>query len=227
MSIGQIDSYILGKLRSYEHFRNYLTRGRLAIYATNTGWTSDLAGSGAVTQTVPELLLKTGTTPNSRALLRITAVGLNPATGSAPTIDWDKELIVIFGLRRYRSDPEAVGRFQIKVATTEGALADHGLGLRIDNYDLVGESYGTALGTVDLGVTMLDFRPYWIYIVHNPKIPRIDWYVNGVLKGSQTDPARIPSGVRTSRMVASIINGPTGTVDAQLTIIHPALWQKI
>ncbi len=53
------------------------------------------------------------------------------------------------------------------------------------------------------------------------------WYVDGVLEGTQSTAANIPSGLggATGYLVASIINGAVGGVDAGLWLFHPKVWQ--
>jgi len=194
---------------------NLLRRYRI-IHLPTTGWGATTSGSGTVTQLVTYLLAGTGTTANSSAVAWREVFGLKTG-GARYDVDWDKKLIWRFTLTRQNSDPEAVGRIQIKRTNAEGALADLGLGLEIDNLDLYGEAYGSSRGTVDLGVTMSLARLYEVKIVHVPGV-RVEFWVNEKLKGTLTGD-HVPSGTAgDSYYVLSMINGPTGGVNAYFQI---------
>jgi len=147
-------------------------------------------------------------------------------------IDWARKLYWFFHILRAGNDSEAVARVQLKESSLIGALAARGIGLRIDNTALVGESYGSVLGEVDLSISMLSMRAYGILIVHDPDVPKIDYYVDFgtgfLLRGTQSTATKIPTSTGTAAgwMVHSIANGATGGTDCSLTVYRPTIWQK-
>lgn len=86
---------------------------------------------------------------------------------------------------------------------------------------------GTALGVVGLGVTLTTLIDVSIAVIHDPSVPKIEWYVNGVLKGTQSTAANIPSGMSggPGTFVHSILNGPTVAVSANSQFMLPKIWQ--
>ena len=217
----------LGKrISSGELLANLMARCSWLCLPTNAGWLEDVAGSGASDQAPPFLWVGTGITANSKALLWSSLFGVCPGVDQY-AFNWDKKLYLLFSTIRNGSDAEVVARVQIKPINTEGELAGKGIGLRIDNFALVGESYGTALGTVNLGVTMADRILYQIAIIHYPG-EKIEWWVDGVLKARQTATANIPSGtVSSSEIVKSIRNGATGGVAAYSYLCQPKIYLGI
>lgn len=187
---------------------------------TNAGWTAAVTGSGATTQAVARNQLETGVTASSTARLYVVLSGFAQGGDNYDKINWDKPFTLIFTYGRYNSDAQAVARVQLKTVNTEGALGAMGIGLRVDNLALVGESYGTGLGTVAL-VSLTSSRDKEIMIQHDPSVPEIRWYVDGLLIGRQTDPNNIPSGMATSILVHSIINGVAGGVNAVSNLWYP------
>ena len=191
--------------------------GNPLFIPTNAGWTEVLVGSGTSNLSPFSLDVRTGTTASSSALRQTQSLnGIHPGAGGYSAINYDKKLLLVFSLARANSDAQAVGRTQLKRAATIGALADLGLGVREDNLVLVGESYGSALGELDLSYTLTDATPVRIAIFHNPTVPSIQFYVNWVLKDTQTTATKIPSGVAATDnfLVRSIANGITGGVNA-------------
>lgn len=204
-------------------------RGIWLNVPVNYGWTETVVGSGSTGQNLAILDTYTGVTANSSALL-YGIVNLIQKGTTINSPNFGKKIIVLLSLVRYASDTEVVGRFQFKNATSIGALGATGLGIRIDNLALKGESYGTALGVVDLSTSLTSGKSTGIMIVHDGSIPRIDWYVDigsgWILKGSQTTAANIPSGSAASvvHLVQSIKNGATGGVDARLSSNALYVW---
>lgn len=194
---------------------------------TNAGWTTSHTESGGGEQLPTYQSVWTGMTANSRGQLEARLSGFGAGVGSYTEVSWDNKLYFIFNYNRSSSDTEVVARVQMKEVNSEGALTAKGIGIRADNLSLVGESYGTELGEVDLGVTLTSGIDQQILIIHDPSVPKIEWYVDGVLKGTQSTAAKIPSGVAgaTSRLLHTIINGATGGVWAISAMFHPKLWQ--
>ena len=192
---------------------------------TAGGWTTSTAGSGSITFQPMRLIGQTGTTANSRGLCWTSAYGFNEG-GVYQYMNWDKVLYFIFNVSRYQSDTEVVGRIQLKPGATEGPLAGKGIGLKILNGDLWGESYGTGLGEVDLGYTLniAGQEGSQIVIALDPGTS-VKWYVNGVLKGTQDTASKIPAGTAIGRFVFSIINGATGGTNCALSMMQSKIWQ--
>ena len=207
----------------------FIKKANILYISTNAGWVATATGSGITEQGILFLVVRTGATANSSARLTIELAGFSQEVGlSWLRITWDKKLYLILNVGRQNADAEAVARVQIKETDVEGALGAKGIGLRIDNLALVGESYGTELGTVDLATSLTEVKEKQVVIIHSPAIPAIYWYVNGVLKGTQSTAANIPSGSAgaTTFMVYSIKNGADGGSDARLFIFQPKIWQE-
>jgi len=183
---------------------------------TNGGWESIVSGSGSTSQEPFLLAVLTGTLASSSAMLRRAAHFLNSGTLSRYYVDWRKRLEWHFLLVRVNSDPEAVARVQLKEVKTEGALAGRGIGLEIQNLDVYGEGFGTSRGTVSLG-SLTDDRITRCKIVLEDG--RAEFWLDGTLKG-ELEGANVPSveGTSIAYMVTSIINGPTGGVNAELLL---------
>jgi hypothetical protein len=204
---------------------NFLAKYKLIRVPTNYNWVMSNVGSGSVAQTPTYLSPRTGVTASSRALAFVYEFGLNSGGISQWYIDWTKRLELEFFISRLNSDAEAVARFQLKESETEGQLAERGIGIQISNYTMVGESYGTARGTVNLA-TLTDGIAYRIKIVKTASA--VEFWVNGVLIGTITTAAAIPNvqGDAQGRIVASIINGVTGGVNACLYISNIIITQE-
>lgn len=182
---------------------------------TNVG-----SGGGSGATLIPCI---TGATANSSALKTLRISGFrNGSDGSF--INWNKKIYIVFGLQRDASDSEGVGRIQLKAASTLGAMADKGIGIRLDNFALFGESYGSSLEAVDLSTTLVTADQYQIMVVLDPAVPSIEWFVNGVSKGTQTTAAKIPTGNSLAYFAVSVANGNSGGVNYQLVIYSPWLW---
>ncbi len=209
-----------------EDYPFLLSNANLLHIETATGWAASNLLSGGSSPAISRNYVNTGVVASSRGMLYIPEFLAMSGTDYA-YMSWDKKLYLIFGYSRQNSDAQVVARVQLKDVNTEGALAAKGIGIRADNYALVGESYGVALGAVDLATALTSRRPYLIIILHDPSVPKIEWYVNGVLKGTQSTANNIPSGNAgdIGRLVHSIINGVTGTVDAYSLLFQPRFWQ--
>jgi len=161
---------------------------------------------------------------NSRGMVYSIAQFLRGSDGDASYIDWDKKLVIAFGISRTNSDAEAVARFQLKEVNTEGILAAKGIGILLKNLAIWGEAYDTAREEVDLSTAVTSTYPYMIRIEHVPTVG-VRFYVNNVLVGTST---REPSGDAgaSNYLVISIINGGTGGVDAIWHVSPIEIWQE-
>jgi hypothetical protein len=189
---------------------NFFKRYKLIIVQT-TGWYTSNAGSGGVGQYPLWIETYTGTTANSRGLAYIWSSGLNSGDIGQHLVDWTKRLEIRFVVAKLGNDPESVCRFQLKEANTEGALAQRGIGIEVDNFTMYGESYGTARGTVSIG-TLTSGHIARVRIVK--VADRVEFYVNDVLMGTLTG-SYVPNvkGTNNAFLVVSVINGATGGVN--------------
>lgn len=210
-----------------ENYAILLMRSNILYVPTNAGWTADHIVNGWGWLGPSAVVSYTGVGVNGRGLQHTSLSGFTQGAGWLDFFNWGKKTYLVFNVSRINSDAQVIARCQLKEANAEGALAAKGIGLRMDNYALVGESYGTALGTVALGVTLNSGEDKQVVIIHDPDTPQIMWYVDGVLEGTQSTAANIPSGLggATGYLVASIINGAAGGVDGGLWVFHPKIWQ--
>jgi len=173
--------------------------------ATNSAWLTAVTGSGAVTQEPRYLEVASGTTTGSTARAYVTDFLLG---GTNTGIDFSKRILWGFSIRRNVSDVNIIARVQLKSATTEGALADDGIGVRMANLTLTGESYDTAGAFTATIQAMSTDDVYYVLVDHEPSVPRIRFYVNGVLQATVTASANIPQAIELScAMIVSILNG--------------------
>jgi hypothetical protein len=211
-------------MTSKQTLDDLLSKYKVIGVPTNAGWTASNAGSGAVAYEPFRLYPMTGTTASSRGLAYCYVHHLNSGDIHRNYVDWTKRLELSFGVARVNSDAEAVARFQLKEANAEGALAQRGIGVTINNLAMVGEAYGTARGTVSIGSLTLD-QAARIRIVKTQN--SVEFWVNGVLVGTLTGSA-VPNvaGVAYAYLVASIINGTTGGVNAWLMVSNIRIIQE-
>jgi hypothetical protein len=182
-----------------------------------TGWTAATVNTGGTNQTAEQTTVSTGVGANSNGRVYARVYGLNPIA-QYNQVNWDKKLSIFFRIYRYLSDAESICYFQLKPATTHADLAALGLGIKIKNLAIWGESYGASRDEIDLGVTMTSVFFYNIEIRHDPDEGKIEWFVNHVLVGTQSTAAKIPSGIGFGDhyLVQSLANGATGGVALQL-----------
>jgi len=182
-----------------------------------SGWTSTLVGSGAFNGYPTYGRVRTGVTASSSSHLSALLLGASAAGVTADAITFTKKLAIMFMVSRNTSDTEAVTYVQIKAATTIADLVAAGIGIKINNFTLLGESYGSARGEVNLSTTMASFEAYPILILFDPA-SKVEWYVRGALAGTQSTAANLPSGNPNAQVNISIKNGATGGVQAELYI---------
>lgn len=197
-AFGLLDMYRFAKLN------------REINYCTN-GWTTAVTGTGAVTQAPSYISAITWADANSSAIARCIMYGCAEA-GLYTLFDLRKRCLISFVLTADTSIADSVRYFQFKEATTHGDLGALGLGVKLSNLTLYGESYGSERGEVEL-LTLSTGRSYKINIEHDPVAGFIKWYVNGVLTATQSTAAKIPNAVTTGACYAvlSCINGATAT----------------
>ena len=209
-----------------ENLAKLLKGGNLLHVPTNLGWTAVVTGSGGAQEQATYLSVHTGATAGSTALLHLLTEGFHLDIATSYAWDWAKKAYIIFNYIRGELCATGIARFQLKGVNTIGALATKGIGLRVDNLALVGESYGLSLGEVDLATTLTLNQNYKIAIVFYPA-SKIEWYVNGVLKGTQSTAATIPTGNTPDiYQVHSAINGATAAWVIS-RILQPKIWQEM
>lgn len=199
-----------------------LASGRYQPVPTSVGWTQALIGSATTAQQATYLQLRTGTTNPSTARAYTEAIGGMCST-SVLSIDFGKKFILGFGLSRATSEAAAVGRVQLKQVQTSGALAAAGLGVQVDNLAMTGESYGAALGGVNIG-NLTDGASSAVMIIHYPGV-RTEWWVNGAFTAQQVDTTKIPSGAVACYLVSVL--GNNSASDCQLFVTQPWIWADL
>jgi len=204
---------------------NLLAKYKVIRVPTNAGWSTSNTGSGVTGFTPLYMYAYTGTTANSRGLGYCYAYGLNSGDLYKHYADWTKHLEFHFLVARVSSDPQVIARVQLKETSSEGALAQRGIGIEIDNYTLIGEGYGTSRGTVNLGTTLSDDKMYRIKLVLRYGV--LEFWVNNVLKGTLSG-SYVPNtqGTTNAFLVASIINGSTGGVSTDLYLGNICIIQE-
>lgn len=140
--------------------------------------------------------------------------------------NWDKASIFHFFVTRKHEDAEVVARTQFKADSYPPSceqLTDVGIGLEVRNLSLYGESYGIERGEVDLGRVLTNNEAAEVLIVHYPG-EKIEWYIDDVLCGVQSDAGKIPSLTSYMTICNSIKNGAGGGVDARYYFSDFTLW---
>ena len=183
-----------------------LNKKIITINIPTTGWTSVVTGTGTVVQSANYQNVTSGITTGSTSLLHDLLHGLGIG-GSPAKINFDKKLDLGLNFQIAVDDATITRYVQIKQANTIGDMAVIGLGIKIANKTLYGESFGTERGEVALGDLVVS-KQYKLNIVLHPGI-KIEWWLNGVLVGTQVTVATIPAGVAGANcyLVTSIANG--------------------
>jgi hypothetical protein len=184
-------------------------------------FTETKTGSGLTGFGTNMISVNTGVTASSTAR-RHTTTGYHifSTGGITGNINFAKDFLVIAIINRLTADDhsEVAARFQIKAATTEGALGAPGLGLLVglnaDSYLLQAENYQAHLNltTFTTATSLSDNINTEIMIYHRAAVSD-NWYVDGVLKHTDTDANHIPSGNVSATIAVTIINGATGGHD--------------
>lgn len=214
---------------TYEALAAMLRGNPVTVQPAAADWVNVAVGSGANSHLWNHARVETGTTASSSYLSRTTLYFLTEGGSDATIINWGEKLWVICNIiRSAGSDAEATAWLQIKEATTIGNLAAKGLGIVLANLTLSGESYGTQRNTTSLSTTLTLGRSNRLAIVHDPTTTQIRWYVNRVLVGTEGIAANIPSGNSgdSGRLMLSIQNGVTGTVNATFAMTNLLLFQR-
>ena len=201
-----------------------------ATVDTAMGWSSSLTGSGAISMTTSRMGITSGANASSVAKASSYLTGSNVGgLAVADRFNFAKHSLLSFVLLLGNDDANTVRYFKITDVTKDhGDLIVQGIGLKIVNLAVYGESYGTERGEVDLGITLAVNTEVKIDIEHDPVNQIMKWYVNGVLKGVQTTTAKIPSAPMNAYtgLNLSITNGATAAA-ATVYISQPKLIMEV
>ena len=215
-------------LAAYNAIHVLSKRGVYVPFVLYNWWNATKVGSGDAWTLSNGWGLETYLTANSSAFMfENLAVSLGK---HHLTFNFDLATILKFTVERMNSDSEAVAYFQFKDSDWDPVIEDisgKGFGIKIANYSLLGESYGTERGEVDLNTSLVDMQSAEIEIIHIPGTS-IEWQVNGVSKGKQETPSKIPSGSTVYYLFTcpAIKNGATGGLNARLFVTNFSVWQS-
>lgn len=121
------------------------------------GWFASTVGTGTTSQFIDRLSVTSGGGAGGTGSLRSTSSFHFSLGQTADVIDWTKAMLWVFVLSAIAGTPNGVSRISIGKTGADGItnLVRKGLGIRMDNFDLKGQAHdGTALTTIDLGVTL-------------------------------------------------------------------------
>ena len=194
---------LLNGMRLFDYVSRKARRG--FTIPTNTGLTASTSGTGTTASLVTYLQLRSGATAGSLARLYSTDIVCGLSQNQLFNVDFGFPLRFTFLLTRITSEASCIGRVQFKTTQADGSLAAKGIGVQINNYTVAGESYGSSLSTINLGLALNDAETYKIDVLHYPA-QRIEWWVNGVLAATQTTSTAIPSGVGVCYFHSSLAN---------------------
>jgi len=197
---------------------------------TNAGWTQKQAESGASDMNPTRIWVNTGATANSWASISAALSGFNLG-GEYMKFDWDKKLYLVFTVGRYDTDAEVEAWLQLRYESGDSVAEDideMGLGIKFDNLALKCVSYnGSGRAEIDPSVAFTVNYGHRIAIVLDPGVS-IKWYVDDVLKATQSDTDYIPSGSgNMAKIKLAIKNGASGGTDCYLNMMNAAMWQEI
>lgn len=210
-------------------FNSYrqMMRGLLVYHYDPKEFTTAVTGTGVATLYPNGVDLRSGTTASSDARAYLTIDGLHPALTVGGRINFDYPLDFAFWVSAEDSNANFRRRVQIKNATTHAVLAESGFGIELQNLALFGESYGSSLATLNLSTTLTSGRAYKILISHYPG-SRIEWYVDGILVGTQSTAANIPSGTSTTaRSIVATMGNEAAAASGKLFAGAFQLMQKV
>ena len=193
-------------------------RDQKRIIVPQTGFTSAVVGSGATTAASFYTFINTGVTTGSQSLLYADVYGLASNGGSLNRVDFSKNIRIAFTLAVSGDDAGLVRYVQLKRASTHGDIANVGIGIKIANLTLYGESYRTERGEVEL-MTLTAGKEYLVVIEHFGPGKTVRWFVGGSQKGAQYTTTKVPYALADAAhyLVCSINNG-AGTTDGYLYI---------
>lgn len=151
-----------------------------------TNWpTAAVTNGGATGNTVRRLVTDSSSTATSTALIR---TGADPCWSIGQTnsvIDWTKKIALQFIVRAVGTT-NGFARISMGKTSADGIgnLARKGIGFRIDDDAIKGQAHdGSSLATVDLSATISGGLALRLTVTSDGQ-GNIEWFVNGVSKGS-------------------------------------------
>lgn len=151
-----------------------------------SNWTSAVVGSGSVSKAPRKAQAASGATAASTAYVRSTADQALSRGKNANVLNWSKKLVAHLIISMVAGTTNGISRLTIGKATGTGvgALALKGIGFQVENLALKGLAHnGTTLATVDLATTLTANQAEHL-VVKSDGAGRIEWFLNGVSKGS-------------------------------------------
>ena len=206
----------------------------LVFAPTASGWTEVLTGAGDVRQEPMRNVVEIDDDLVGSAFARAAAMGFNLG-GNYGRINWDKEFYLIFNYAIYKTEASLVRRVQVWASSSTACkdLDAAGLGFRVENLAIVGESYGTARGSVSLGNIVVLTDPHYemrqVVIRLDPDTPKVEFYLDGSLAASITNTDHIPSGVAASGCYLnhSITRPSSGAAGVASVFMQAKFWQEL
>ena len=179
-----------------------------------SGWATAVTGSGTVGLGIRNLAVITGSTAGSTARAYTSEnVGWNRGL-SKSIINWSKRVELYVVLNSPAATTNGVSRLTLGKHPSDGVgpLADKGVGLQVDNLALKGIAHdGTAGTTVDLA-SSLSLGVVELVKIVSDGLGNVQWYVNGVLKGSTTAGPTGTSGTDRVLLQVEADNGPDAAI---------------
>lgn len=209
---------------TYRDVFNLQKKYKSLRYATNSGW---IVGSATIAQSPVRLIANSGESAGSTALASIGTFGLRTGGGES-RVNFNKRMLISTVVLITSENAAFVRYLQLKQGDTHGDMTAKGVGIKINNAGLFGESFGTERGEVDLATTLTTWEDYKLDIEVNSPEGFVKWYVDGVLVGTQTSAVAIPSG-RSNNYTYFVLSATNG-VAAERCAIHiapPLILQEV
>jgi hypothetical protein len=167
-------------------------QARIQHIPTNAAWSETINGGASKTMEPTRMLLSTAAAGVSDVIAHCGAYFLCIGTVQNQ-VDFDNELIFSFDVSRDIANANVLGRVQLKAANALGILAQEGLGMEIQNYDILFEQHNGGRTVSGAAIyTLTDTDPARVLIWHVPGVA--DYYfINGVLVETLT--TNVPAGV--------------------------------
>jgi hypothetical protein len=167
-------------------------------YSVNISfWNHYKVGSGTGWSDGPNFCVVTGTTTGSSSTAESSVMNACRPGKAYNRFDYDKPFMLKGSFHVQAPTANCIQRIQLKQVTTLGDLAAKGVGLKCIAGALYAESYGTSRKETSLSMTLTTSIRYGFLIVHTPGVS-IKFYIDSgtgwVLKYTETDTAKIPSG---------------------------------
>ena len=158
-----------------------------------------VAGTGAVTVASRETKLDSGATNSSTARAYLMGGGQTMwqlGAGVQSKINWDKRVVMSAMVSCFKQSVGGIGRLYLGPAPADAVqdLDDKGIGFDLTALVLTGVTYGSSLQTDTLGTTSLVDETPAVLTVTSDGLGNVEWFVNGVSKGTD---AGGPTGLST------------------------------